>query len=566
MDAEKRANLLNVIESLYAAALSADHHDAFQDQWSAYLADLPARPDGLADPVLQHVEKALTIIDRLQFANAGSLDPQSLVDQEPTPTGIIDGSGTLLARNAALKTVLPRQAHSIWDLISDSKDQAELRSALRSVHQIADARTQFLSFQMHAEDGLTLASVRRLPTQGTSEKETARFKFQIGHPVWSPAASDFLTETFSITPAERAVLQGMVKGDSFQKIAEGADRSADTIKAQSKSIYRKLGVSGREAAVRLILQLHLIMGPKPARTVIADSENILELTSGRKIGYWVRGDMQGKPFLFLHGMSLGHNMTAEFVQGLKKLGLKAICVDRPGYRTSDPPRDWRHSVEEWANLFPELMDRLGLDRTSIVTHTTGVMYACAAAAMHPARVSGICALAGGVPITEARMLEEYPSQLRLIARTARFSPTALRFLVTSGTAFFYRKNGAEKTIRRTYSQSPADKAALDHPDIYALVEQGMTLIGQQGRGYDGFVGDGLKVFGDWSDYPAKLQCSLTYVIGDEDPICPLDWARAFAQKHPHITVEAIAGAGQLLHHTHPDITLQHIARLCQKAR
>ncbi len=565
-DGSQSATILSVVESLYAAALSPDHHDAFQDQWNAYLA---ARDTGSAepvDPVLRHVETALTIIDRLQFSDTAALDPQSLVEGEPVPSAVIDMSGALVAANKSFRALLPSQAKTIWPLVSETHEQGDLKSALRSVHQVADARTQFLSFGSDTDAAPKLASIRQLPQATDAERQSALYKMQIGHPVWSPSASEFLIDTFAITPAEEAVLKGIVRGDRFTEIANTSKRSTDTIKAQSKSIYRKLGVSGREAAVRLILQLHLIMGPRPAKGTAGNSENLIILSSGRKIGFWERGAPAGEPFVFLHGMSLGHTMSPAFVQGLHERGLRAICVDRPGYRASDPPRDWRRSTEEWVNLFPELMDKLGLDRVPLVTHTTGVMYACAAAAVHPTRVSGICALAGGVPITDPNMLDQYPKQTKIIAQTARFSATALRFLITSGTAFFYRKSGAEKTIRRAYSGSPSDKAALDDPAIYELVQQSMTWIGQQGQGFDGFVGDGLKVFGDWSEFPTQMACKLTYVIGDEDPICPLEWARAFAQKHAHITVEPVVGAGQLLHHTHPDITLEHIADLCRPAR
>ena len=52
---------------------------------------------------------------------------------------------------------------------------------------------------------------------------------------------------------------------------------------------------------------------------------------------------------------------------------------------------------------------------------------------------------------------------------------------------------------------------------------------------------------------------LHSVIGDQDPICPLKWARAFAQRYTHVDVTPIEQAGQLLHHTHPEAVADLIA-------
>ena len=102
---------------------------------------------------------------------------------------------------------------------------------------------------------------------------------------------------------------------------------------------------------------------------------------------------------------------------------------------------------------------------------------------------------------------------------------------------------------RTYGGIPSDKAAMKDKEISELIHNGMGLI--DSGGYDGFVGDGLRIFSDWTHEVERMQCGLHYVLGEEDPICPVNWAEDFATNFENIRVTPVPKAGQLLHHTHP---------------
>ena len=401
--------------------------------------------------------------------------------------------------------------------------------------------------------------IRRLGL-GESGPQRPRYLVRTSHAVWSDAVGEVLASEFNLTGAELALLERIVLGESFSKIAEEAGRSPDTLKTQSKAIYRKMGIGGREDVVRLALQLHHLMqgiAPRAMRRTDGADRGLITLKSGRQIGWTRRGNASTQPLIFLHGMSLGHGTTDTFIQALDRHGLHMICIDRPGYGRSDPPRNWRHTVEEWGQTFPQILDGLGLDQVMLVTHTSGVLYGCAAGRAAPDRVKSVCALAGGVPIHDPDMLSDYPSMVRLLSRTARLSPRALRFMLGTSAAYYRSESGRNRLLERTYGASPADSAALKNPEIMEQVHEGFGLI--DGGGFDGFVGDGLKIFSDWTDQIAQLKQPLHYIIGDQDPICPLKWARAFAQRYAHIDVTPIDNAGQMLHHTHPEEVAELIA-------
>lgn len=66
----------------------------------------------------------------------------------------------------------------------------------------------------------------------------------------SPRAPHSPLVSAALTPRERVVLRHLVDGRSRAEIAEAEGLSPNTIKAQIRSIYRKLGVTDRDAAVR----------------------------------------------------------------------------------------------------------------------------------------------------------------------------------------------------------------------------------------------------------------------------------------------------------------------------
>ena len=546
--------LLAVIDALYEAALTPEEYERFANAWDDYLSTLDPDEPGAAR-IVAHADKALSIIERLHGAPSQHLDPEALVESEAAAAAVVSADGAIVAANDAWSA--QGLGGALWSLTDDHDERRALRDAVRRLHDVARDRTSLVRLADPGSGGGRLVAVRRLFAPADDHDGAPLYLVRLAQSVWSHQVADYLAAEFNLTSAELALLQRMTNGHSFAEIAESTGRAVETLKSQSKSIYSKMHAAGREEAVRTALYLHLFMDAIADAHPLQDGAEIAVLADGRRIAWTRRGAKDGRKFLFLHGMSLGHGMTAEFESLLVQNNLSAICIDRPGYGRSDPPHNWRNCVDEWVDLYPDLIARLGLDHAPIVTHTSGVMHACAAAARYPDLVPGVCALAGGVPILDDETLSAYPPQVRVISRTAKFSPVALRFVAASGAAFYFRALGTRRLIKRTYANSQADTDALKNPEIYDLVKSGMEMISH--GGLDGFVGDACSVFGDWSALVGAMKTPLLYVVGEDDPICPLGWARAFAQRYRHVEVTSIAGAGQLLHHTHPKETAGEVA-------
>jgi pimeloyl-ACP methyl ester carboxylesterase len=91
----------------------------------------------------------------------------------------------------------------------------------------------------------------------------------------------------------------------------------------------------------------------------------------------------GPAVLLLHGWGASKELMAPISQRLQ--GYRVVAPDLPGFgATPPPPQAW--GVDEYAGWVLALLDRLGIERAHIVSHSNGGRVAIALAAAHPERV------------------------------------------------------------------------------------------------------------------------------------------------------------------------------------
>jgi len=541
---------LKTIDHIYAAAIDPANHQAFEKQWESYLS---RQSQDAEEEVLigNHLDRALEIIERMHFSGQKALSPSTLVETINAPAAVIDLEGSVSTCNSIWAEQMPKCQNSIWPLSQRPQIQRRIREVLQAVSHVTDMHTEIVAIDPTEARSFTTFAFRRLPFDRDDERDLILVRGS--GLVWPEPVTQILRREFGLTEAECTLFREIFEGATFSEIAKQRQRSIETLKAQSKTIYRKLGISGREGVVRFGMQLQALLDRAVPRDAPGASPRIerefLVLQTGQRIAIHRYGAADGRPIVFLHGMSLGYGLPPAFIDRLTDKGFQIILIERPGYGDSDSPKDWPNAVNEWATLFPDILAKLNIKRCPVVTHTTGVMHACAAAAKSPHTTAAIFAISGGVPITDPKMTDTYPRQLRLIVRSAKHSPRAIRFFMASSSTFFYRSGGREATIQGIYNGCPSDRAALSRDGTIPLIAKGMECAFD--GGFRGFIGDAMHIFDDWSEWPASMKCRMTYLIGDEDPICPVEWARLFAQKHVHISVDDIPGAGQLAFYSHP---------------
>jgi len=128
-------------------------------------------------------------------------------------------------------------------------------------------------------------------------------------------------------------------------------------------------------------------------TTLADGEGTVDV-DGRKLVYLQVGDPGGALVLHNHGGPSSRLEARVFESAAKALGLRFVCVDRPGLGKSDPQPD--RTFAGWADDLEAVADALGAKTFAVTGWSEGGPWALAAAAyLDPTRLVHVTSVAGG---------------------------------------------------------------------------------------------------------------------------------------------------------------------------
>lgn len=119
----------------------------------------------------------------------------------------------------------------------------------------------------------------------------------------------------------------------------------------------------------------------------------LSLPDGRKLAYSEYGDSHGKPVIYFHGFP-GSRVEGLLMDAVaKRLGLRIVAPDRPGFGRSDFQAGRR--LSGWQKDVASLADALSFERFSVLGISGGGPYVLACAEQLAERIdkaSIVCGL------------------------------------------------------------------------------------------------------------------------------------------------------------------------------
>jgi pimeloyl-ACP methyl ester carboxylesterase len=129
------------------------------------------------------------------------------------------------------------------------------------------------------------------------------------------------------------------------------------------------------------------------------TERTIRLKDGRALCFQECGDPNGKPVIFFHGQPGSRLEGLIFDETARRLGIRFITPDRPGYGKSDfkPKR----TLLDWAEDVAQLADQLGLEKFSVLGFSGGGPYVPVCAFSIPQRLTS-AAMVSSVGLLEVR--------------------------------------------------------------------------------------------------------------------------------------------------------------------
>jgi pimeloyl-ACP methyl ester carboxylesterase len=206
----------------------------------------------------------------------------------------------------------------------------------------------------------------------------------------------------------------------------------------------------------------------------------------------------GPALVLLHGIGSNADSFAGLVPLLPK-SWRVIAWNAPGYGASAPlAKDWPVAAD-YARALAAFLDRLGLDRVTLVGHSLGTLMGAAFAACRPGRIERLVlaspALGHGVAPGEPLSA---PAQAR-IDDLARLGAAA--FAHARAPRLVYRPE--------------------TNPGLVAAVEAGMARVNSPG--YD--QASRMLASGRLLDDAARLAVPTDVIVGAQDIVTPPEGAR-----------------------------------------
>ncbi len=554
-----------LIEAIYRIALDPQSYDDFMDRWGGYVnrrllsrADTKSAPEPANAPELtSHFAIATRLLDQ-------TMPPPTPLDSRSDGTGdgdtrgaprfLIDRAGRIVWHNVAAERLLGlRRGSTMDDLPLDPGPMAALRRLTDALGEPRRAgRTLPLMLMLPLGDaGEVMHAQAEVVPDGTSDEVVVVAPLTTH---WPAAMTTLLRDDFGLTPSEAEICEWIARGHSAALIAEVRTSALATVRTQIKRIMAKMHTAAQPELVRL---LHLLMRladshPGGIAATPPAGPDVREIRVGdRRMPVDLHGPEGGAPVIFLHGMLDGTGITPECAAVLHRLNLRLVCPNRPFFGAAEGDRGPTATAPaRLARDIARLIHDMGLKRPVLMGHMAGAVYAYATGA-ELEHCAGIVNVAGGVPMLGPGQFTAMAPRQRLVAYTARYSPSILPFIIRAGIRQM-RTGGERRFLLSLYENTPCDLEIATRPEVQEILRAGYRFAVAQG--HRAFEIDSQHVVQDWSALAQTVQVPVRLVHGVGDPVVTIQSVRDFATRHG-VELTEVEGAGQLVFYKAPEIVL-----------
>ena len=266
-----------------------------------------------------------------------------------------------------------------------------------------------------------------------------------------------------------------------------------------------------------------------------------KLPDGRVLAYQEYGDLHGRPVFFFHGTP-GSRLFRPPDEVTGSLGIRLICVDRPGYGGSTflP----RRQILDWPKDVSALADALGIHTFAVAGHSGGGPYALACAYCLPERVPAAVILSGAGPVDAPGAVEGLTPLHALAFRIGKYSPW---WLTRTLTWLFFRKSAADPARAMDLDardRSAADEEVLRIPGVREnCIESDIEAYKQ---GLTGFAWEVRLLTRPWKFDLEKITVPVYLWHGTQDDFTTVSMARYISEKIPNCNAHIYKEEGHML--------------------
>ena len=466
-----------------------------------------------------------------------------------------------------VRTLLVRFEETAWDTVLAKVAEAYGLSPLERqlAGELADCGNLDLAAARCQLDlaGMrnTLSRLRRkLGTRNTPEAIEHLLALMAPHR--TPSADDsHLADLLGLSSRQMRVVRLIAEGTARIQVAEALGVSMATLKPLLSQAYATLGIDSASELASLLAQARFLSeafarreGGRLAHGA-PTIHKLLNVTGRRKVGYSLQGPVNGPVALILHSTITCRAPPSRFVRLLAREGWRVLAIDRPGFGDTSPAADPgidAHVAQAAADV-AAIAKTESIDSLTMVSRGAGHMAIDMSERLGPL-VSDVILVNPTPPI---RLTPVDRGPLGAIKRRFATSPGSIRLLIN----LLLRIATPDRLVtgmRRSFSGSPPDLAALDDPHTVADY---LAAAEPLGRCVEGYVVENSAWARGWEPTPPERPMNWFLLFGGHYVLHESDTARAyFTALLPGARCRVIRGAGQMLLYSHPEEALAVVSQ------
>jgi len=265
--------------------------------------------------------------------------------------------------------------------------------------------------------------------------------------------------------------------------------------------------------------------------------SVFKLPDGRDLGYCTAGAEKGVPFFSFHGLP-GSRAECLLLDGAaKKINIKIITPDRPGYGLSSPQPG--RSLINWAKDVTNLADGLELERFGIIGVSGGAPCALSCAYSLPHRISRIGIVCGLGPLYQTGLIRDMRWFVRNAFYLARTFPPILKLTHGVPIKALMKISPATMLDVIAIAHPGADRQVLNTPDVRDKLVLNIREAFRQGTG--GAIQDMQLYTQPWGFNLRDINLRVDIWHGDADEIVPISHGQYLHSLLPNSTFTTMPG-------------------------
>ena len=553
---------LEIVSNSWLSLTSSSGYDAMLESWARKIDAMADRwgTGSLVDQiVLRQFEPINTLLSaHTEFRHADPLEREAELTASPVMILSPDGTVAAAANGAEgfFGIALGRLAGRNW-LCEES--EADFDALRRTLLRRGNAGFAILRVKGR-DDRETLAEAYGLEVDAYVGTFTVVRSLALE---WKPEVSERLEQAYGITPSESEICRLVFELRDLDEVAQARGVAIDTVRTQVKRIFAKLDIHSKAELVKLLAMLCARTMAAAERTDLAWSdplgrETILTRPDGRKLAYnWI-GAPQGRDVLFIHGELPLFYLEPATEQKLEQAGVRLLCLSMPGHGSSDPPPKHIKQLNDGLEAIEFLLTHLQKSTIPCAASYSGLTYPMTLASRAQPLVCAVLLI--GLPWNlTPEAYRSLPTNQKAVSQLARHAPRIFELVCRLGWNMMLRE-GPDFFLNRAMVGSEADLRTIARSDIQPYVRAACRHLLAQG--HSAFF---REVLMDAHTAPAKilsdLKVPLHWLAPKDNATWSLENLRAAKRMNARITVETVAGAGDLLPYQRPEVFVRAIADL-----